>query len=252
MKIKILILLCLFCLAVVFYSVVKIFSEGENYEDYYIEKKDFYYKEESFKFDDLFIVDDIEIPYVGTHIEYIQLGSVDSSNKFEKINKILRKDLDSAKEYFYDRNFSMSEYGIFKNKNILSIRYIGTHYIYNGTTFIYGVNLDLKQEKKLQLTDLITDIDKLYDLLINNKIEFEEDYEEPMRFKKMSSIWSKEEVISSLSNVNELSTNNIYSWYLKDGGKLVICYLGKGFIEYTINLKDIKHIVNREYYKALI
>lgn len=117
--------------------------------------------------------------------------------------------------------------------------------------------MDFKENKELQLTDIIINMDKLYDLLIEGKYEIgnqtiSEEFEKLYQFQYENNS-SRKEIIYKLSSIHGFWTDNPYSWHLRENGQLIICrYIYNYPIEYVIKIENIKDIVNPKYYKDLL
>lgn len=197
-------------------------------------------------------------------IDIFEVKDLDDYEKESKINEILKEDtefiLNNNNEYLIVGTASNT---IEKQDNLLSIKH--TILTNGGGTSsnqpLYSSNIDIENGKRLKITDIIIDMDKLCDLLLQNKFEYIDwDYlkygNSTRTYKEFSDSLLSENVKEELMNLDNrvLNIPLRYTWYLRESegdGELVIVHNSKYAYEYAIKIKDIKNIINQEYYNDL-
>ena len=196
-------------------------------------------------------------------IFYPQIQGLDDEGKEKRINYQIRKDatrLVSGIVYEKDNLWHNLDYEIkFLNGKMISVCYKGrsgaTIAVERGWPNILTTTVDIEEGKILRLKDVVTDFDKLCEMLVEDEFEGITKWEgvagntvsQQYRYTKQSVDWIKERMIEGW--VPPDATN--FDWYTDGSRFVIVISKWNTYDEFAIDLSEVEDILDSEFLEKL-
>ena len=196
-------------------------------------------------------------------IFYPQIQGLDDEGKEKRINYQIRKDatrLVSGIVYEKDNLWHNLDYEIkFLNGKMISVCYEGrsgaTIGVERGWPNILTTTVDIEEGKILRLKDVVTDLDKLCEMLVDDEFEGITKWEgvagntvsQQYRYTKQSVDWIKERMIEGW--VSRDATN--FDWYTDGSRFVIVISKWNTYDEFAIDLSEVEDILDSEFLEKL-
>ena len=195
--------------------------------------------------------------YNDVDIYYPQFNFAASKKKIanDSLNNLIEYDVKKSflsgnfEELFRKNNltFYLDYDKIFINENMISIFYKGykgaTWRAYRTYPWAQGTTINLETAEIVTLTDIVTDPEALYGMLLEGRFEAISRWENIIggySIDKSHSGISKDKFLDAFNPENPY---HYLEWYI-DGENFVLVVLNTEYYEYSINLKEVELIVN--------
>ncbi|MDE7253485.1 MAG: hypothetical protein K2O32_11160 [Acetatifactor sp.] len=193
-------------------------------------------------------------------LSYPQITGSRDTEKEKKINKLIEDDiikiieLDTPDEYGRILDVGVRTYEIkYANEKVISIAYygwIGRLAAGSGLpATMFTTTIDIEEEKVLELSDVICDMDGLYEQLKDDRFEHITAWEGETGYYKITTDFYCDE------DLREALLSGKMEWYV-DGDNLVVADLeyrggGVGYNEYAGDIEQLDGIIDNDFRKKI-
>lgn len=193
------------------------------------------------------------------YIDYPQLSGMRNQKKEIMINDLIKKDVMKILEHDDPndewRFYAVLDYEIkYMDDQIISILYEGVDgpmLPARGNPAVAMVTtIDIEGEKILTLDDVVSDYDRLYDLLTADKFENITKWDGVAGQYTIGQDYEYKEVSTLMEDLN--GDDEDIEWYIDDGHFVIVVLNGlPDYNEYAISLQDAKGFLQKEFLKKI-
>jgi len=183
------------------------------------------------------------------NINYPQINNLSDLEKEKKLNAIIKSEALKALS-IYDNDSSVDiDYSVtFTNLKYLSIQYIGSVVVEEGaypSGIFYTTNIDIHNEKRLTLKDIVAIDDNFIKTLISGRYKpYDSELNVEKESKEELAAFTTKELVNHFIKSDDISDENelsLYSYFTKDslGISFGLPHALGDHAEYEVKYKDI-------------